>query len=99
MPITKNLSGDQIEFVVSDRVDGAGAHALEIEILGAIRQGVSHIYVNLSEAHFLCSAAIRVLLQYYRQMKLNGKKFLVTRPSPEAASALEMTGFTDLIER
>jgi anti-anti-sigma factor len=99
MAITKNHSGDSLELIVSERVDGAAANALEIEIVGALRQGTNQIYVNLSEATFLCSAALRVLLQYYRQMKLNGKKFLVTRPSPEAASALEMTGFTDLIEK
>jgi anti-anti-sigma factor len=99
MAITKNNAGDNLELVVSGRVDGDAANALEVEVLCAQRQGFHTIYVNLAEATFLCSAAIRVLLQYYRQMKLNGKKFLVTRPSPEAASALEMTGFTDLIEK
>jgi len=54
--------------------------------------------VNLAQATFLCSAGIRVLLQYHRQMKNKGLTFLVTRPSPEVSSALEMTGFPELVE-
>jgi anti-anti-sigma factor len=45
------------------------------------------------EAQWICSAGIRVLLQYYRQMKGKGGVLLVTRPSPEIDSILEMTGF------
>jgi len=47
----------------------------------------------------LCSAAIRVLLQYHRQMKGKGRSFLVTRPSADVSAALEMTGFPELIEK
>jgi len=32
-------------------------------------------------------------------MKAKGLRFLVSRPSPEVAAALEMTGFGDLIEK
>jgi anti-anti-sigma regulatory factor len=32
-------------------------------------------------------------------MKAKGQKFLVTRPSPDVASALEMTGFPELVEK
>jgi anti-anti-sigma factor len=51
----------------------------------------------LSETSFLCSAGIRVLLQYWRQLKNAGKKLLVTRPSAEVNAALDMTGFKDAI--
>jgi anti-anti-sigma factor len=98
MPIQQNISGDSCEFMVAGRVDGAMANELEVQILAALRDGSNSIYVNLSEAAFLCSAAIRVLLQHHRQAKNKGKTFLVTRPSAEASAALEMTGFTGLIE-
>jgi anti-anti-sigma regulatory factor len=32
-------------------------------------------------------------------MKSKGLKLLVSRPSPEVASALEMTGFPELVEK
>ena len=98
MEIRKNKSGDSLELIVPGRIDGATANQLEVEVLAALREAVNSIYVNLSEATFLCSAGIRVLLQYHRQAKAKGKTFLVTRPSPEVASALEMTGFIGLIE-
>ena len=97
MPITKTASADNWELTVPGRIDGAVANQLEIEILGAIRAGAKEIFINLSQADFICSAGIRVLLQYYRQMKNNQKVLLVTRPSPNITSILDMTGFKDLI--
>jgi len=99
MDIEKKTSGDTLELLLSGRIDGAGANQLEIEVLAAMRQQVKSIFVNLAQATFLCSAGIRVLLQYHRQMKGKGLTFLVTRPSAEVASALEMTGFPELIEK
>ena len=102
MQIRKNITdtGDEQEFLVSGRIDGEGANQLELEILGAIRGGAKAIYINLGEATFLCSAGIRVLLQYWRQMKNSGKKLLVTRPSAEVNAALDLTGFKeDILEK
>ena len=98
MQIQKAQSGDGVEFFLSGRVDGAMANQLEIDILAAAREGAGSIYVNLAEATFLCSAALRVLLQHYRQLKQKGRTFRVANPSAEARSALEMTGFTEMIE-
>ena len=99
MEIEKKISGDNIELMLPGRIDGAAANQLEIEVLAAIKQGHKAIYVNLAQATFLCSAGIRVLLQYHRQMKGKGLKLLVSRPSAEVASALEMTGFPGLVEK
>lgn len=99
MEIQKRINGESHEFLLPGRVDGAAANQLEVEILTAIKQSAKSIYVNLAEATFLCSAGIRVLLQYHRQMKSRGGKLLVTRPSPEVASTLEMTGFPELVEQ
>jgi anti-anti-sigma factor len=84
--------------LVSGRIDGAVANDLEVEILNGIRSDMSNIYVNLAEADFLCSAGIRVLLQYYRQMKNQKKLLRVCHPSRAVKATLEMTGFHDLIE-
>jgi anti-sigma B factor antagonist len=97
MEIRKNITGDCHELVVSGRIDGAGANTLEMEVLTTIRAGANPIYVNLAEATFLCSAGIRVLMQYWRQMKNSRRTLQVTRPTPEILSVLELTGFKDLI--
>jgi anti-sigma B factor antagonist len=99
MKIEKKITGDHWEFFLPGRIDGAAANQLEIEILEATRHSAKAIYVNLCESTFLCSAGIRVLLQYWRQMRKNGHTFYVTRPSPEVVSALEMTGFSEIIEK
>jgi anti-anti-sigma factor len=100
MEIRKNITNDEHELLVAGRVDGEGANQLELDVLASIRAGARVIYVNLSQANFLCSAGIRVLLQYWRQQKNAQRSLLVTRPSPEAAAALSMTGFQDqLVEK
>jgi len=93
MPITKKSSADIIELFVAGRVDGPAANELEIAVLDATRSGAKLVYVNLAEATFLCSAGLRVLLQYWRQMKNGGKALWVANPSPEVDSVLTMTGF------
>ena len=99
METRKIITGESHELVVSGRIDGAGANQLEIEILAAMHAGAKTIYVNLSQATFLCSAGQRVLLQYWRQMKNNQRLLQATRPSPEVAAVLVATGFQDLVEK
>jgi len=99
MAIEKRATSDTLELLLAGRVDGVVANELEIEALAAMKQEFKSVYVNLAQATFLCSAAIRVLLQYHRQMKGKGRTFLVTRPSEDVSAALEMTGFPELIEK
>ena len=99
MEIQKRIVGDCWEFMLTGRVDGTVAHQLEVEVLAAMKQNAKTVYVNLAQATFLCSAGIRVLLQYYRHMKNKGLVLLATRPSAEVAAALEMTGFPQLVEK
>jgi anti-anti-sigma factor len=97
MDIRKNVTGSCHEILVVGRIDGPGANQLETEILASIRADANPIYVNLAQTTFLCSAGVRALLQYWRQMKSSKRVLLVTRPSPEVESVLETTGFQDLI--
>ncbi len=99
MEIEKKITGETWELLLAGRVDGAAANQLEVELLATIRAGAKAIYINMANATFLCSAGIRVLLQYHRQMKGKGLILLVTRPSDDVASALAMTGFPELVEQ
>ena len=97
MEIRNTITGDAHELMVSGRIDGEGANKLEEEVLKAMRAGAKSIYVNLSGATFLCSAGLRVLLQYWRQMKNSQRSLLATRPSPEVDAVLVTSGFRELI--
>ena len=100
MDIQNYFTGETCEMRLKGRIDGAGANQLEEEILNVIRSGAKSIYINLSEATFLCSAGLRVLLQYWRQMKNSQKVLLATRPSPEVDAVLGTCGFRDtLVEK
>ena len=97
MAIRPNVSGDSCELLVSGRIDGAAANDMEEQVINAIRAGSKEIFINLSEADFICSAGIRVIMQYWRQMKGQGKRLMVTRPSPPVDEILTMTGFRETI--
>ena len=94
------ITGDSHELLISGRIDGEGANQLEVEVLTAMRAGAKDIYVNLNGANFLCSAGLRVLLQYWRQMKSSQRQLQVTRPSADVEPVLRASGFWDtLVER
>jgi anti-anti-sigma factor len=95
MPIRKNISGSSHELIVSGKIDGAAANEMELAVLTAIKAGAQEVFLNLSD--FICSAGIRVIMQYFRQMRTAGKKLLVTRPSPPVDAILDMTGFKGMV--
>jgi anti-sigma B factor antagonist len=96
MEIQHFVNGDTIELRVTGRIDGEGANRLEEDIL-SIRSKVNVIYINLRGATFICSAGLRVLLQYWRQMQNSQKLLQVTTPSPEVEAILATTGFHKML--
>ena len=97
MDIKKTITGNTHEMLIVGRIDGPGANQLEEEILTAVRSGAQTIYVNLSQATFLCSAGLRVLLQYWRQMKQKQGLLQATRPTPEVDAVLVTSGFREML--
>lgn len=97
MDIKKVITGNTHELLVAGRIDGPGANQLEEEILASIRNGSQTVYVNLSQATFLCSAGLRVLLQYWRQMKQKQGLLQATHPTPEVDAVLTTSGFRDML--
>ena len=97
MEIKKVITGEVYELLVSGRIDGEGANHLEEVILETMRTGAKSIYVNLSATTFLCSAGLRVLLQYWRQMKNSQRLLQATRPSPEVDAVLSTSGFKEML--
>lgn len=97
MNIQKTAQGDTHELSVSGRIDGEGANQLEVSLIATIAAGAKNITVELSEATFLCSAGLRALLQYWRQMQNKGGSLHVANPSPEAMTLLNTSGFKDML--
>jgi anti-anti-sigma factor len=97
MNIQKNAYGDTHEIFVSGRIDGEGANQLEVALLATIAAHAKKITVEMSEVTFLCSAGLRALLQYWRQMQNKGGSLHVSNPSPEAMTLLNTSGFKDML--
>lgn len=97
MQILKTHQGDSHELVVSGRVDGEGANQLEIALLNVIAAGAKTVTVEMSEVTFLCSAGLRALLQYWRQLQGKAGSLRVSNPSPEAMTLLSTSGFKDML--
>jgi anti-anti-sigma factor len=92
--------GGSCEIIVDRRIDGEAANLLEIDLLAITRLTVQTVYINLAACTFICSAGIRVLLQYHRNMKKEHKSLLVSRVSTEVDTILELTGFREsLLEK
>ena len=97
MPLKKQIVQDDCELFLTGRVDGPAAHEFEVEVLALAKTPVKNVFVNLASANFLCSAALRVILQHHRQWHARGGRFVITRTSPEVDQILDLTGMRELI--
>ena len=97
MPLQKQIVRDECELLVTGRVDGAAANELEVEVLALAKTPIQSVYLNLANANFLWSAALRVILQSHRQWHAKGRRFVISRTSPEVDQILELTGMRELI--
>jgi anti-sigma B factor antagonist/stage II sporulation protein AA (anti-sigma F factor antagonist) len=97
MAMRQSVFGDTHEIFVNGRIDGAVANEMEEQVIKAEKEGAKVILVNLAEADFICSAGIRVILQHWRQLRTQGRRLQVTRPSQPVLQILEMTGFRHAI--
>jgi anti-anti-sigma factor len=97
MIIQKNAHGDTHELIVTGPCDGGGANQLEIALLSSIAAGAKTITVDMNGVSFLCSAGLRALLQYWRQMHNKGGVLHVEDPSPEAMTVLGTSGFKSML--
>ena len=94
-PFKHLASGDNCEIIVDRRIDGETANQLEIELISMEKTAFNTIYINLAACNFICSAGLRVILQYHRKVKMAKRKLLISRLSPEADQILELTGFKE----
>jgi anti-sigma B factor antagonist len=97
MIIQKYAHGDSVDLIVTGRIDGEGANKLEIALLDAISTGAHTVTVEMSGVTFLCSAGLRALLQYWRQLHNKGGTLHVDDPSPEAMTILGTSGFKNML--
>ena len=97
MEITKQQTGEMLEIRIEGRLDAYWADHLTAGLSDVIREGARQISLDMSEITYISSAGIRVLLQFYKQLKGIQGSFVVSRPSEQVKMVLELAGFKDLL--
>jgi anti-anti-sigma factor len=97
MQITKIQRGDFVEVRITGRLDGYWAEHLSTGLADVVREGGHHIRVNLSEVSFLSSAGIRVLVQFFKQLRAIDGSLSVCHPSDHVSDVLKLAGLHSLL--
>lgn len=99
MQIRRHVTDDVVEMRVIGRLDGHWAPHLATEIDDVIREGHSHIRLNLSGLDYLSSAGIQVLVRYYQELSQRQGSLDVARPSDPVRKMLGLSGLERLLVR
>jgi anti-anti-sigma factor len=99
MEVTRIPTAGGIMLRISGRLDGYWADHLEHNLAETIREGHHHIRLELSDVGFMSSAGIAVLMKFYKQLQRIDGSLVVTRPSPQVRTVLEITRLAELLIR
>ena len=95
MDIKKNVNGDQLELVLSGRLDTNTAVDLEQEV--SDMPGVNSLILNVKDLEYISSAGLRVILMAHKKMRAVAGTMKVKSPSDIVMEVFEMTGFNDIL--
>ena len=97
MEITRGKSGPALELHIAGRLDSHWADHLHTVLAESIREGHDRIALDLSSVTFLSSAGIAVLMRFHRQLAGINGSLLVTRPSQQVRTVLEITHLAEML--
>ena len=97
MEIIKAQRGEVLELQLRGRLDAYWADHVGKAIDDAIRAGSHKIELNFAQVDYLSSAGLRLLLQYYKQLKAVQGRLSITQPSGGAYSILKMAGLAGVM--
>ncbi len=97
MEMTKRQIGEWLEVAVRGRLDAYWADQLSRGLGEAVSGGARHIRLDLGEVDYLSSAGIRVLLQYYKQLKGSQGVLLVSNTSAPVKTVMALVGLEELL--
>ena len=97
MEITKLQTGAHIDVTVNGRLDAQSAGLLSQELAGLVQKGSRHLRLDLAMVDFMSSAGLRVLLQYYKQLKGMQGSFVISEASAQVKTVMALAGFEELL--
>lgn len=97
MEITRHTAGDFMELRIKGRLDGYWADHLTTQLQQVIRAGADRIRLNLANVTYISSLGIRVLVQFYQQLKDINGALVVSSPSEAVKKVLQMARLEELL--
>ena len=95
MDIREEARGDALLVTASGRLDSNSAATLEA-VLPARAQANAKVILDLSEAPYVSSAGLRVLLMGAKAARATGHKLVLTGLSPSVREVFDISGFTSI---
>src|SRR5688500_8985397 len=99
MDVTRTPIAGGIMLRISGRLDGYWADHLQRTLAETIREGHPHIRLESSDVGFMSSAGVAVLMKSYKQLQRIDGSLVVTPPSPQVRTVLEITRLANLLIR
>jgi anti-anti-sigma factor len=78
-------------------LDLATCPEIEAALVDVRAGGADHVVLDLHEAGFLDSTALRMIMVWVRRSQADGFRFEVGRPSPAAMRAFELTSLLETL--
>lgn len=95
MTINKISDGEKLTLAIAGRLDTNSSPKLEAELRQSV-DGVTELFFDFSEAEYISSAGLRVLLAAQKVMNRQGSMKLIG-VSDEVMEVFEITGFADML--
>ena len=97
MTVKENRISDNVELLVSGRLDTTTAPQLETKLKECTKGVVRELIIDLSEVEYISSAGLRVILVAHKMMAgLNGK-MTVLHPSEFCMQVFSATGMDGIL--
>ena len=95
MTINKISEGEKLTLALSGRLDTNSPPSLEAELKQSVG-GVKELIFDFSEAEYISSAGLRILLAAQKVMNRQGSMKLIG-VSADVMEVFEITGFSDIL--
>ena len=95
MTIEKKITGEEVTFIVSGRLDTQTAPELEKELDAAL-PGLKELTFDMTNLEYVSSAGLRVILKAQKAMNAQGSMKL-TGVNDSIMEVFDITGFLDIL--
>jgi anti-anti-sigma factor len=84
-------------YKLSGRIDGTNSDYYQIEISNLVKTGNQSFKIDLSELVYISSVGLRVFLKTAKDLKVQNRELILSKPNSEILGLLLMSGFDKII--